>query len=202
MYVTIRSGARIPDHSALHGAGTSGAPAAPAVRSGQEQAGIPQRTLTIPYDPRVPRPPLGPEDRTIELAEAVRRLGVSRATLHERVRAQDPVIRGLAPRTERNPTSRWLVSLDDVEAELRRKGLLAPAAPAEPSVDAMRVQMLQGALNEEKDRRIAQLEALLAGKDAEISRLRAQLAALGRAVEEQLAAAGRTVAAVTGAPAS
>jgi hypothetical protein len=150
----------------------------------------------------VPRPPLGPADRTIELADAVRRLGVSRATLHERVRAQDPVIRGLAPRSELNPTSRWLVSLDDVEAELRRKGLLAPPPPAEPSVDAMRVQMLQGALTEEKDRRIAQLEALVADKDAEISRLRAQLATLGRAVEEQLVAAGRTVAALTGPSAS
>jgi hypothetical protein len=149
----------------------------------------------------VPRPSLGSDDRTIELAEAVRRLGVSRATLHERVRAQDPVIRGVAPRTELNPTSRWLVSLDDVEAELRRKGLLGPAPPSEPSVDAMRVQMLQGALNEEKDRRIAQLEATVADRDAENARLRAQLAALGRAVEEQLVAAGRTVAAMTAVPA-
>jgi hypothetical protein len=59
--------------------------------------------------------------------------------------------------------------------------------------------MLQGALTEEKDRRIAQLEALVADRDTEIARLRARLAALGRAVEEQLAAAGRTVAAATGA---
>jgi hypothetical protein len=113
------------------------------------------------------------------------------------------VIRGLAPRSELNPTSRWLVSLDDVEAELRRKGRLeTPPPPAEPSLDAMRAQMLQGALSEEKDRRIAQLEALAADKDAEIVRLRAQLAALGRAVEEQLVAAGRTVATLTGAPAN
>src|SRR5581483_11111414 len=113
----------------------------------------------------VTRPALGPTDATIELSDAVRRLGVSRATLHERVRAKDPVIRGLAPRTEQNPTARWLVSLDDVEAELRRKGRLLPGPPApaaEPTVDAMRAQMLQAALNDEKDRRIAALETLVA----------------------------------------
>jgi hypothetical protein len=97
---------------------------------------------------------------------------------------------------------RWLVSLDDVEAELRRKGLLDPPrpSPSEPSLDAMRVQMIQAALSDEKDRPIAQLEAMVADKDGEIARLRAQLAALGQAVEEQLVAAGRTVAAMTGVP--
>lgn len=166
--------------------------------AGHEPSGIPLRTLTVPYDRVVTRPALGPTDATIELSDAVRRLGVSRATLHERVRAKDPVIRGLAPRSELNPTSRWLVSLDDVEAELRRKGRLdSPAPAAEPSVDAMRVEMLQAALGEENDRRIAQLEALLADRDGEVARLRSQLAALGQAVQEQLMAAGRTVAAVT-----
>jgi hypothetical protein len=137
----------------------------------------------------VSRPALGPDDRTIELSDAVRRLGVSRATLHERVRAKDPVIRGLAPRSEHNPTARWLVSLDDVEAELRRKGRLdrpVQAPAAEPSLDAMRVQMLQGALTEEKDRRIAQLEELLgavrAEKDARIAQLEAQLEILGQSL--------------------
>ena len=158
----------------------------------------------------MPRPPLGPAEPSIELAEAARRLGVTRATLHERVRADDPVIRGLAPRSELNPTSRWLVSLDDVEAELRRKGRLEPVPappPAEPSVDAMRVQMLQGALNDEKDRRIeemqrriAQLESLAADKDTQIARLEMRLAALGQAVSGQLQAAALTVAAATGAP--
>ena len=149
----------------------------------------------------MPRPFLGSDDSTIELTDAARRLGVSRSTLHERVRAADPVIRGLAPRSELNPTGRWLVSLDDVTAELRRKGRLdpAPQPASEPSVDGMRAQMLQAALTDEKDRRIATLEALVADKDAENARLRNQLAALGRAVEEQLAAAGRTVAAVTAA---
>lgn len=147
----------------------------------------------------MPRPPLGPADRTIQLGDAARRLGVTRTSLQGRVKAHDPVIRGLAPRSELNPTGRWLVSLDDVEGELRRRGLLdAPPPPAEPSLDAMRVEMLQAALSDEKDRRIAQLEALVSDKDAEIARLRAQLAALGRAVEEQLTSAGRTVAAMTG----
>ena len=150
----------------------------------------------------MPRPPLGPDDRTIQLGEAARRLGVTRSTLQGRVKAKDPSIRGVAPGTDLNPGHRWLVSLDDVEAELRGKGLLPhrPPSPAEPSVDAMRVEMLQAALGEEKDRRIAALEAAMADKDAEIARLRTQLAALGRAVEEQLLAAGRTVAAVTAAP--
>jgi hypothetical protein len=164
-------------------------------------ARVPPRTLVFPYDPVVPRPPLGPGDRTIQLGEAARRLGVTRSTLQGRVKAKDPSIRGLAPASELNPGHRWLVSLDDVEAELRGKGLLDTPTPpvADVSVDAMRVEMLQGALSEEKDRRITQLEALVADRDAEIARLRSQLAALGRAVEEQLLAAGRTVAAVTGA---
>lgn len=150
----------------------------------------------------MPRPPLGPGDRTIHLGEAARRLGVTRSTLQGRVKAKDPSIRGLAPHSEHNPGHRWLVSLDDVEAELRGKGLLLDAPPqAEVSLDAMRVEMLQAALSDEKDRRIAHLEAMVAEKDAEIARLRAQLAALGRAVEEQLVAAGRTVAAMTGVPA-
>lgn len=162
--------------------------------------GIPPRTLVFPYDPVVPRPPLGPGDRTIQLGDAARRLGVTRSTLQGRVKAKDPSIRGLAPATDLNPGHRWLVSLDDVEAELRGKGLLdAPPPVAEPSIDAMRVEMLQAALSDEKDRRIAHLEAIVADKDAEIVRLRNQLAALGRAVEEQLVAAGRTVAAVTAA---
>lgn len=160
--------------------------------------GIPQRNLPFPYDLAVPRAPLGPGDRTIHLGEAARRLDITRSTLQGRVKAKEPSIRGLAPGSELNPGHRWLVSLDDVEAELRAKGLLdQPAPTSDVSLDAMRVQMLQGALSDEKDRRIAALEAQVADRDAEIARLRTQLAALGRAVEEQLAAAGRTVAAVT-----
>ena len=144
----------------------------------------------------MPRPPIGPGDRTIPLVDAARRLGVTRSTMQARVHAQSPSIRGVAPHTDLNPGRGWLVSLDDVEAELRAKGLLAPApAPAEPSVDAMRAQMLQGALNDEKDRLIAhletenarmraELEGLRADRDAEIARLRSQVAALGRAMAE------------------
>jgi hypothetical protein len=154
----------------------------------------------------VPRPPLGPGDRTIHLVDAAQRLGLTRSTLQSRVRAKDPSIRGLAPPTGLNPGRNWLVSLDDVEAELRGKGLLDPI-PTDPgpSLDAMRAQMLQGALNDEKDRRIAQLEAekeeIRALLEAENERLRAQLAALGQMAQEQLAVSSRWVAAVSGAPA-
>jgi hypothetical protein len=115
-------------------------------------ARVPPRTLVFPYDPVVPRPPLGPGDRTIQLGEAARRLGVTRSTLQGRVKAKDPSIRGLAPASELNPGHRWLVSLDDVEAELRGKGLLDTPTPpvADVSVDAMRVEMLQGALSDSR----------------------------------------------------
>jgi hypothetical protein len=84
-----------------------------------------------------------------------------------------------------NPSHRWLVSLDDVEAEARAKGLADQPAPAsEVSLDVMRVEMLQGALSEEKDRRIGQLEELLAQvrgeKDARIAQLELQLEVLGQ----------------------
>ena len=198
LYAARPGRARIPGEAASSGAATPGTRTRPAVRARQGAAGIPHRNLTFPYDPVVARPPRGPGDRTIHLGEAARRLGITRSTLQGRVKAANPSIRGLAPGSEQNPGHRWLVSLDDVEAELRGKGLLAaPPPPAEPSVDAMRVEMLQAALSDEKDRRIAALEAQVADKDAEIARLRTQLAALGRAVEEQLLAAGRTVAAVT-----
>jgi hypothetical protein len=161
-------------------------------RDREEPRGIPHRNLAFPYDDLVPRPPLGPGDRTIHLGEAARRLGVTRSTLQGRVKAKDPSIRGLAPLSEFNPGHRWLVSLDDVEAELRGKGLIDQQA-AEVSVDAMRVEMLQGALTEEKDRRIAQLEEMLAqvraDKDARIAQL-----------ELQLEAAGQTLAAMTTRP--
>jgi len=154
----------------------------------------------------VPRPPLGPGDRTIHLVDAARRLGLTRSTLQSRVRAKDPSIRGLPPHTDLNHGRNWLVSLDDVEAELRGKGLLDPiSTDPGPSLDAMRAQMLQGALNDEKDRRIAQLEAekneIRALLEAENERLRAQLAALGQMAQEQLAVSSRWVAAVSGVPA-
>ena len=101
-----------------------------------------------------------------------------------------------SPRTARE----WLVSRAQIEGEAVRKGVLPlPGAPpeGEPTLADLRVELLQGALSDEKDRRIAQLEMLLADKDAEIARVRAQLAAIGRAVEEQLTAAGRSLAAVT-----
>jgi hypothetical protein len=150
--------------------------------------------------------PLGPEDPTITLTTAARRLGVTRSSLHERVKAAHPTIRGIPPGTELNPGSRWLVSLDDVEAEERRRGLGAhPAAPPpELSVDAMRLEMLQGALNEAQEARVAQAEALVAElrarlaerdrtvaeRDARIAQLERQLAAVTRHTAELFAMPG------------
>jgi hypothetical protein len=154
----------------------------------------------------VARPPLGPDDRTILLAAATRRLGVTRSTLHERVKATNPSIRGLAPGSDLNPGGRWLVSLDDVEAEERRKGLVDHPAPppADLSVDAMRVEMLQGALTDAQQALVAQAETLvaelrarladrdraLAEKDARIAQLERQLAAATRHTADLLAVAG------------
>ena len=198
LYWLARPSARIPGVPLRSGAATTGPRPGPTPGTIRARPGIPLRNLAFPYDPYVPRPPLGPADRTIQLGEAARRLGITRSTLHGRVSAKDPSIRGVPPQTEHNPANRWLVSLDDVEAELRHKGLLDPAPPAAPevSLDAMRVEMLQAALSDEKDRRIVQLEAALADRDAEIGRLRAQVAALGTVVQEQLASAGRAVAAL------
>jgi len=153
----------------------------------------------------VARPPLAADDRTILLTAAARRLGLTRSTLHERVRAANPAIRGVPPRSELNPGHQWLVSLDDVEAEERRKGLVdSPAAPPELSVDAMRVEMLQAALNESQQARITQAEALIAElrarlaerdradaeKDARIAQLERQLAVATRHTAELFAVPG------------
>jgi hypothetical protein len=177
-YVAVRTRARIAGVPWCQGAATPGCTA----QHHQGTVGIPVRTLVFPYNPEVARLPLGPQDRTIQLGEAARRLGVTRSTLQGRVKAKDPSIRGLAPQSEFNPGNRWLVSLDDVDAELRAKGLLDRPL-LDPSVDAMRVEMLQGALTEEKDRRITQLETMLAtlraDKDARIAQLELQLETLG-----------------------
>jgi hypothetical protein len=137
------------------------------------------------------RLPLGPDDPCMYLGDAARLLGVTPAAVRKAVAAQRPSIRGLAPHSEHNPTGKWAVSVLDVEAELRRRGRGREEPTA--TVDAMRVEMLQGALSEEKDRRIAELQEMLAtlraDKDARIAQLEAQLEALGQALAAMTARA-------------
>jgi hypothetical protein len=158
----------------------------------------------------VPRPPLGAHDPVILLGEAARRLRVTRSSMHEKVKAKSPTIRGIEPRTELNPTGRWMVSLDDVEAEERRKGLRTDPPGEELSVETMRVQMLQSALSDAQGAQVAQAETLvtelrarladrdrqLAEKDARIAQLERQLAVMGRKYAE----AAETVAELTALP--
>jgi predicted transcriptional regulator len=130
------------------------------------------------------RVPLGPDDPTMYLGDAARLLGVTPAAVRKAVAAHRPSIRGLAPYSEHNPTGKWAVSVADVEAEARRRG--RARVEETPSVDAMRVEMLQAALSEEKDKRIAQLEDMLATvraeKDARITQLELQVELLGRSL--------------------
>jgi hypothetical protein len=152
----------------------------------------------------VARPALGPDDRVIPATEAARLLDITPSAMRARCVASDPSVRGLAPRSEHNPAAYWLVSVDDVQAILRGKGRPMPAAPA-PAVSAVatrgpaepapawenlgdvQAQLLQGALSEEKDRRIAQLEALLAEQRADFDRRLAASEAQLAQVQRQLA---------------
>jgi hypothetical protein len=137
--------------------------------------------------------------------EAARLLDITPSAMRARCVASDPSVRGLAPRSEHNPAAYWLVSGDDVEAILRGKGRAMPAAPA-PTVSAVptrglaepappawenlgdvQAQLLQGALSEEKDRRIAQLETLLAEQRADFERQLAASQAQLAQVQRQLA---------------
>jgi hypothetical protein len=122
-----------------------------------------------------------------------RLLGVTPAAVRTAVNAKRPSIRGLPPHSALNPTGKWAVSVEDVEAELRRRGR-TPRAEAETSLADMRVEMLQGALSEAQQARVDQVEALvaelrsrIAEKDARISQLEGQLSALARSVADVLA---------------
>jgi predicted transcriptional regulator len=127
------------------------------------------------------------------LGDAARLLGVTPAAVRKAVNAKRPSIRGLAPHSALNPTGKWAVSVEDVEAELRRRGR-TPREP-ETSLADMRVEMLQGALSDAQQARVDQAEALvgelrvrLAEKEARVAQLEAQLASLARSVAEVFAA--------------
>jgi hypothetical protein len=109
-------------------------------------------------------------------------------------------LRGLAPYSDGNPSREWVVSRSQIEAEAANRGRGPIPVQAEESTLAdLRAEMLQGALSEEKDRRIADLErrlseivaekdARLTDKDARIAQLELQVAALGRSLAEVTAA--------------
>ncbi len=127
------------------------------------------------------------------LGDAARLLGVTPAAVRKAVNAKRPSIRGLAPHSTLNPTGKWAVSVEDVEAELRRRG--RTVREPETSLADLRVEMLQGALSDAQQARVDQAEALigelrarLAEKDARIAQLEAQLAGYARSVADLLAA--------------
>lgn len=118
--------------------------------------------------------------------------------MHEKVRAKDPTVRGLPPRSDHNASAAWVVSLDDVEAEERRKGLApqSPAPSAGPAVAPMtlgdpevQIEFLRQDVKEERDLRLEQLERemqrLVAEKDARIAELERQLIATTQALAAQ-----------------
>jgi hypothetical protein len=138
------------------------------------------------------RLPLGADDPTMYLGDAARLLGVTPAAVRKAVAAQRPSIRGFAPHSEHNPTGKWVVSVLDVEAEMRRRG--RGPSPEEPSLADMRVEMLQGALSDAQQAQLAQAEQLIAElrgriaeKDTRIAQLERQLTAYARSVAEVLA---------------
>lgn len=145
------------------------------------------------------RPGLTASDPTMYLGDAARRLGITAAAVRKAVGAQRPAIRGLAPHSALNPTGKWLVSVADVEAELRRRGRppigeVEPPLPQGETLADLRIEMLQGALSESQDARIGQAEQVIADlrtqvaeRDARIARLERQLAGYARSVAELLA---------------
>jgi hypothetical protein len=145
----------------------------------------------------MPRAELGPDDRLMRITDAAAALGVSVAAVRARCERRDPTIRGLRPRSEHNPGPHWLVCADDVDA-VRRGNAPPPAAPTPETgtLEDLRVEMLAGALSEEKDRRIAHLEderartqslyeRQLADRDARVAQLERQLAVQARSLTLQ-----------------
>lgn len=134
----------------------------------------------------------------IYLADAARLLDVTPAAIRKAVGAQRPTIRGVPPNSDLNPTGKWMVSRDDVEAEARRRGRplaiasVPVATPAEGetlSTDEVRLQLMQADLVDalkaqlaEKDARIELLERIVEEKDTRLAERDDQIAALRRRV--------------------
>ena len=111
-----------------------------------------------------------------------------------RKRLRTGTLRGVAPYGEGNPTREWMASRTQVEAEAVNRGRITPPAAQEETLADLRIQMLQGALSDAQQARLAQAEELigelrtrLTEKDERIAQLEGQLAALARSVADVLA---------------
>jgi hypothetical protein len=113
-----------------------------------------------------------------------------------RKRLRSGTLRGVAPYGDGNPSREWMASRTQIEAEAANRGRITRPPPAEPETLAdLRLEMLQGALGEAQQARLAQAEELigelrnrLAEKDARIAQLERQLAGYARSVADVLAA--------------
>ena len=116
-----------------------------------------------------------------------------------RKRLMAGTLRGLPPYSEGNPTREWVVSRTQIETEATNRGRRPPAADAPGTTLAdMRVEMLQAALTDEKDQRIALLEArvaeLIAERDARLADKDARIALLERQVGSLIRTLGEVAA--------
>jgi hypothetical protein len=133
-----------------------------------------------------------PGEPLMPVTEASRVLGHD-GTGALRKRLRTGTLRGVAPYGDGNPTREWMASRTQVEAEAVNRGRITPPAQGETLAD-LRIEMLQGALGDAQQARLAQAEELiaelrsrLAEKDARIAQLEGQLAALARSVAAVLA---------------
>jgi uncharacterized coiled-coil protein SlyX len=116
-----------------------------------------------------------------------------------RKRLRTGTLRGVAPYGDGNPTREWMASRTQVEAEAVNRGRITPLpAVQDETLADLRIEMLQGALSDAQQARLAQAEEMigelrsrLAEKDARIAQLEGQLAALARSVADVLAVPAR-----------
>jgi uncharacterized coiled-coil protein SlyX len=134
------------------------------------------------------------------VSEAAALLGQA-GTSALRKRLMAGTVRGLPPYSDGNPTREWVVSRAQIETEAANRGRRNPVADGQATTLAdLRLEMLQAALGEEKDRRIADLEQriadVIAERDSRLAERDVRIAQL----ERQVAALGRSLAEVTAAP--